>query len=190
MAGRGSGACLGTVDCHRAYRFARPSPPAAPRRRAAGRGEPHPYERETCGGLSLGPPAQLNDPALRTPVLHVDLDRGTLALDPGSTKNAEGRIVYMPADVTAAVAAQLARVDGLQRRLQRIVPWVFPHLRGAREPNPGRRRVPVLGERRGDFRKAWATAAGTPACLGCSATTCGGARFATWSTRASPSASR
>ena len=99
---------------------------------------------------------------------HVDLDRGTLALDPGSTKNDEGRIVYMPPDVKAVVAAQLARVDGLQRKLQRIVPWVFPNLRGAREPNPGRRRVPVLGERRGDFKKAWATAcrkAGVPGML-------------------------
>jgi hypothetical protein len=72
----------------------------------------------------------------------------TLALDPGSTKNDEGRIVYMPADVKAAVTAQLARVDGLQRKLQRIVPWVFPHLRSAGEPNPGRRRVmTVTGHR-------------------------------------------
>ena len=62
---------------------------------------------------------------------HVDLDRGTLPLDPGSTKNDEGRIVYMTPAVKAAVVAQLARVDGLQRKLQRIVPWVFPNLRGA-----------------------------------------------------------
>ena len=99
---------------------------------------------------------------------HVDLDRGTLTLDPGSTKNDEGRLVFMPPEVQAAVAAQLARVDGLQRKLQRIVPWVFPHLCGARHPNPGRRRVPVLGERRGDFKKAWATAckkAGVPGIL-------------------------
>ena len=99
---------------------------------------------------------------------HVDLDRGTLTLDPGSTKNDEGRIVYMPPDVKAAVGAQLGRVDLLQRKLQRIVPWVFPNLRGAREPNPGRRRVPVLGERRGDFKKAWDTAcrkAGVPGML-------------------------
>ena len=98
----------------------------------------------------------------------MDLERGTLALDPGSTKNDEGRIVYMTTAVKAAVAAQLARVDGLQRTLQRIVPWVFPHLRGAREPNPGRRRVPVLGARRGDFKKAWTTAcrnAGVPGML-------------------------
>ena len=99
---------------------------------------------------------------------HVDLDRGTLTLDPGSTKNDEGRIVYMPPEVKVGVAAQLARVDGLQRKLQRIVPWAFPNLRGAREPNPGRQRVPVLGERRGDFRKAWDTAcrkAGVPGML-------------------------
>ena len=98
----------------------------------------------------------------------VDLDRGTLALDPGSTKNGEGRIVYMPPDVKVAVAAPLASVDGLQRKLQRIIPWVFPNLRGAPEPNSGRRRVPVLGERRGDFKKAWATAckkAGVPGML-------------------------
>jgi integrase len=99
---------------------------------------------------------------------HVDLDRGTLVLDPGSTKNDEGRIVYMPPNVKAAVAAQLARVDALQRKLRRIVPWVFPNLRGAHEPNPGRRRIPVVGERRGDFRKAWASAcrkAGLPGML-------------------------
>lgn len=90
----------------------------------------------------------------------VDLEAATLRLDPGATKNGEGRIVYMPPDVKAAVGAQLARVDALQRKLERIIPWVFPHLRGARQPNPGRRRVPVLGERRGDFKRAWATACG------------------------------
>jgi integrase len=52
--------------------------------------------------------------------------------------------------------------------LQRIVPWVFPNLRGPREPNPGRCRVPVLGERRCDFKKVWTTAckkAGVPGML-------------------------
>jgi integrase len=52
----------------------------------------------------------------------------------------------------------VGRVEALQRRLGRIIPWLFPHLRGAKVPNVGRRRVPVLGERRGDFRKAWLTA--------------------------------
>src|SRR5262252_4460843 len=41
----------------RAPRFAAPPAPAAPRRRAARRGAPHPCQRGTCDGLSCGPPA-------------------------------------------------------------------------------------------------------------------------------------
>ena len=89
---------------------------------------------------------------------HVDLEVGTLRLDPGTTKNDEGRLVYMPPDIRAAVAAQLTRVDALQRKPERVIPYLFPNLRGARQPNPGRRRVAVLGERRGDWRGAWETA--------------------------------
>jgi integrase len=115
---------------------------------------------------------------------HVDLDRGTLALDPGSTKNDEGRIVYMPPDVKVAVAAQLARVDGLQRKLQRIVPWVFPNLRGAasRTLAGGASRcsvsAAVTSGKRGPLP------AERPGCRECFVTTCGGARSATWSTPA------
>lgn len=88
----------------------------------------------------------------------LDLEAGTLRLDPGTTKNDEGRVVYLPPELKAALAAQVARVEALQRRLGRIIPWLFPHLRGAKKANVGRRRVPVLGERRGDFRKAWLAA--------------------------------
>jgi integrase len=66
--------------------------------------------------------------------------------------------VYLPAELKAALAAQVTRVEALQRRLGRIIPWLFPNLRGARTANVGRKRVSVLGERRGDFRKAWLTA--------------------------------
>ena len=75
---------------------------------------------------------------------HVDLEAGTLRLDPGATKNDDGRIVYL--------------TPGLERRLGRIVPYVFPH-RGK-----GRR----AGQPRRDFRKAWlraARAAGVPGML-------------------------
>jgi integrase len=99
---------------------------------------------------------------------HVDLARGTLTLDAGTTKNGEGRLVFMPPDVRAMVAAQLGRAADLQRALQRVIPWLFPNFQGAREPNPGRRGVPVIGERRGDYKKAWATAckrAGVPGML-------------------------
>jgi integrase len=74
--------------------------------------------------------------------------------------------VYLPADLKAAVVSQLNRVDALQRRLGRIIPWVFPHLTGAKVPNVGRRRTHVLGDRRGDFRKAWLRACRAAGCPG------------------------
>jgi len=85
----------------------------------------------------------------------LDLEAGTLRLDPGSTKNADGRLVYLTPECAALLAGQVARVEALQRRLGRIVPGLFPHLgKGTRAGRP-----------RGDFRKAWAAAckaAGVP----------------------------
>jgi len=71
-------------------------------------------------------------------------------------------VVYLTPDLKALLAAQIARVDALQRRLGRIVPYLFPHL--AQGKRVGRR----AGQRRDDFRKAWATAckkAGVPGML-------------------------
>ena len=61
---------------------------------------------------------------------HVDLKAGTLRLDPGTTKNGEGRVVYLTPELKSLLAAQLERVDRLARTSGRIVPWLFPHLRG------------------------------------------------------------
>ena len=88
----------------------------------------------------------------------LDLEAGTLRLDPGRTKNDDGRVVYLTAELRTLLAAQLERVDALQRRTGRIVPYLFPYFRGRRRQ----------GERRRDFRKAWATActhAGVPGML-------------------------
>jgi integrase len=85
---------------------------------------------------------------------HVDLAAGTLRLDPGTTKNGEGRVVYLTPEVTRLLTEQLARVDALQKTLERIIPCVFPHLDG-----------PHRGTRLRGFRKAWETActrAGVP----------------------------
>jgi integrase len=79
---------------------------------------------------------------------HVDLEAGTLRLDPGMTKNRDGRIVYLTPELKSALAGQLERVKALERQLGRIVPCIFPH-RGK-----GQR----AGQVRRDFRKAWATA--------------------------------
>jgi integrase len=85
----------------------------------------------------------------------LDLEAGTLRLDPGSTKNDEGRIIYLTPECKVLLAGQVERVVALQRRLGRIVPALFPNLgKGTRAGTP-----------RGDFRKSWATAcraAGVP----------------------------
>jgi integrase len=79
---------------------------------------------------------------------HLDLAAGTLRLDPGMTKNGEGRQVSIPVELLPVLREQVARVDALQRKLGRIIPFLFPFL-------SGRSRA---GHRRRDFRKAWATA--------------------------------
>ncbi len=85
----------------------------------------------------------------------LDLEAGTLRLDPGQTKNDEGRVVYLTPELKTLLGGQVARVEALQRRLGRIVPFLFPRL------GKGKR----AGQRRGDFGKAWTTAcraAGVP----------------------------
>jgi integrase len=85
---------------------------------------------------------------------HLDLEAGTLRLDPGSTKNDEARVVYLTTELIALLGEQLARVETLQRQLGRIVPYLFPHLTGR-----------LRGQRIKDFRRRWKTAcrrAGVP----------------------------
>ncbi len=84
----------------------------------------------------------------------VDLKAGTLRLEPGTTKNREGRVVYLTPELRTLLGQQLDRVDRLSKQIGQIIPWVFPHLSGR-----------LQGERIRDFRKAWETAcrkAGVP----------------------------
>jgi integrase len=78
---------------------------------------------------------------------HLDLEAGTLRLDPGTTKNADGRLIYLTPEVSAMLAAQLERVRGLERQLGSIVPYLFPHLKGR-----------YRGKPIGEFYKTWRTA--------------------------------
>ncbi len=87
----------------------------------------------------------------------LDLEAGTLSLDPGSTKNGEGRVAHLTPGLRDALADQVARVVALERRLGRVIPEILPHLTG-----------PHAGLRVGDIRKAWGRAcrqAGRPGIL-------------------------
>ena len=71
-------------------------------------------------------------------------------LDPGSTKNGDGRTFPFTDTLRVLLEAQRAATDALQRKTGRIIPLVFHH--------KGR---PIR-----DFRKAWATACDKAGCPG------------------------
>ena len=94
----------------------------------------------------------------------LDLEAETLRLDPGTTKNDDGRLVYLTSELKALLAAQVERVKALEKKLGRIIPYLFPHL-GQRGGHINRR---LVGTMKTDFRKAWVTAcrqAGVPGAL-------------------------
>jgi integrase len=79
----------------------------------------------------------------------VDLEADTMRLDPGTTKNDDGRLFVMTPELKATLAAQWAETDALQRETGQIIPFVF-HRKGK----------PIKS-----FRRAWLLAceqAGVP----------------------------
>jgi integrase len=60
----------------------------------------------------------------------VDLGAGTVRLDPGTTKNGEGRVFPMTTELRALLEAQRAYTDAVQRAKGAICPYVF-HRDGA-----------------------------------------------------------
>lgn len=93
----------------------------------------------------------------------VDLKRGTLRLRPGGTKNKDGRVVFLPSEALAALREQEQGTRRLERKLQRVIPWVF-HFRGnpIRSYNTGwhaaLRRAGLTDLRPHDFRRTAARA--------------------------------
>ena len=73
---------------------------------------------------------------------HVDLRAGWLRLEPGETKNTEGRMFPLIPALRALLERQRADIDKLQRATGQIIPWVFHH-----EGTPIRY-----------FRRSWMTA--------------------------------
>jgi integrase len=77
----------------------------------------------------------------------VDLNACTLRLEPGTTKNDDGRLVYLTPELVEMLQAQDERVLLLEMTTGRKIPHLFPYLDGEHE-----------GKRIQDFRKAWKTA--------------------------------
>jgi integrase len=80
---------------------------------------------------------------------HVDLQHGWLRLEPGETKNGDGRLFPLTPELRAVLEQQFARTQKLERETGQVIPWLF-HRDG--EP------IKV-------FRRAWITAcqkAGVP----------------------------
>lgn len=55
----------------------------------------------------------------------VNLDAAEVRLDPGTTKNGKGRVIYLDGELLDIMKEQRAFVLGLQRERGEIVPWVF-----------------------------------------------------------------
>lgn len=84
---------------------------------------------------------------------HVDLKLGWLRLEPGETKNGEGRAFPINAlpELQAVLEAQRERVSEIEKASGQIIPWVFINPKG----------VPLV-----DFRNAWRTACRAAGCPG------------------------
>ncbi len=61
----------------------------------------------------------------------VDLGEGSVRLDPGTTKNRDGRIVYLSPALLEVLRTQATATRDLERTKGLIIPWVF-HRRGKR----------------------------------------------------------
>lgn len=77
----------------------------------------------------------------------VDLNACTMRLDPGTTKNDEGRVVYLTQELHGLLQGQLERVQQLEKKLGKPVPFLFPYFSKRHK-----------GKRILDFRQAWETA--------------------------------
>ena len=82
---------------------------------------------------------------------HVDFAAGWLRLDPGETKNGEGRMFPLTNELRAVLEAQRERVRDVERQTGKIVPWIFAHDDGSSIKN---------------FRGAWLNACKDAGCAG------------------------
>jgi integrase len=106
---------------------------------------------------------RLKSEVLPLTVERVDLQTGVVRLDPGTTKNKDGRSFYMTAELRKVLTAQLDSIETLKDK-GTICPYVFHRPDGSRIKDlrgSGRRSPVAIGPKksgRSDFRKTWANA--------------------------------
>jgi integrase len=86
---------------------------------------------------------------------HVDLVNGWLRLEPGETKNSEGRMFPLTPELRKVLEAQRVATSVLERAEGRIVPWVLNSLPGGwtRRSHPARPAA-VGGPESGTLRRS------------------------------------
>jgi integrase len=94
----------------------------------------------------------------------VDFTAGTVTLDPGTTKNNEGRVFPMTAALRELLKAQQAKHDEL-KKAGTIEPWVFFRSIGTRGSRT-QRRANQKPRAIGSFRKTWIAACRAAGCPG------------------------
>jgi integrase len=55
----------------------------------------------------------------------VDLNAGTVRLEPGTTKNRQGRAIFLTPELRALLEEQWGKTTAQERQQARIIPWVF-----------------------------------------------------------------
>jgi integrase len=70
---------------------------------------------------------RINSEVLPLQWRQVDLKAGEVRLDPGTTKNLEGRVFYLTSELKELLKAQRKAADRIQRRKGMIVQHVFFH---------------------------------------------------------------
>jgi integrase len=91
---------------------------------------------------------------------HVNLDVGELRLDPGTTKNREGRVFTMTRELRVLFEAQKAERDLVAQACGEICPWVFFRMVATGRGGQKRPRRIV------SLTKAWAVACRAAGCPG------------------------
>ncbi len=99
------------------------------------------FERADFGRLLRALPRDLRPPVLAAYLTgwrltselltrqwrHVDLAHGWLRLEPGETKNGRGRQFPLFRELRLAIVAQRRATTETERRLGRVIPWLFHH---------------------------------------------------------------